>query len=250
MGAGASSSDHLTEREQKFFEEMQRAYEDEYKPQIAEQKLQKSESVKFFKSKINSFVEGESKKDSFEDESKTDDVLTEMKADAKRSPEKAKPHKSKRRSISRAPSSVEDAPKYYVGDIVKAKVDGMMFEGVVMLYGEDDDTIDVDFGDDIETVRASDCTLVMSGLDFEVGDYVQARTIDSAMYCHGKIIKIHLDGSFDILFDGDDEDDIEKNVPHEFVRKHRTGRDLARKRWNKARTMLSSVKAFSSSVMK
>lgn len=224
MGAGASAGP-LTEKEEKFFAEMKHAYENEYKLHKTGDKIHDRDPVDFFKMKIDSFMESQAK-----DEEKKDDIGAKPEA---------------KRIISRAPSCVESAPVYYVGDIVKAKVDGMLFEGVVIHYGEDDETLDVDFGDDIETVSIANCSLVMSGLDFEVGDFVQARTKDSPLYCHGKILKIHHDGTFDILFDGDSDDDVERGLPHEFVRKHKTGRDLAKKRWHRARAMLSTVRAFS-----
>ena len=217
MGAGASSADgSISEREEKFFKEMQRAYDKE--PQLAENKMERKESLKFFRDKINSFVESEPK--------------TEEKSGPARS------------IVTRTTSSVHPPPTFYVGDVVKAKVDGMMFEGVVVHNGEEDSTIDVDFGDEIETVKIEDCSLVMSGLDFEVGDLVQARTVDTLLYCNGTILNINHDATMDILFDGDDEDDVEKNIPHNFVRKLRTGRELAKKRWHRARAMLSTVRAF------
>lgn len=219
MGAGASSTDgSISEREDKFFKEMQNTYDNEYKPQIAERKMERQESLDFFQAKINSFVE------------------SEPKSDEKRVPARA--------IVSRTTSSAQPPPTYYVGDIVKAKVDGMMFEGVVVHNGEDDDTIDVDFGDEIETVLIGDCALVMSGLDFEVGDLVQARTVDTVLYCHGTILNINHDATMDILFAGDDDEDVEKNIPHNFVRKHRTGREMVKKRWHRARAMLATVRAF------
>ena len=222
MGAAASSSGaHFSDREEKFFETMQEAYEKEYKPQVAENKLNKEQSIKFFTEKVNSFVE------------------SEPKAEEKRTPARPLIHK-------RA-SSIQPPPSFYVGDIVKAKVDGMMFEGVVVSNGNENvyHTVEVDFGDDVEEVQIDNCSLVMSGLDFEVNDLVQARTEDSVMYCNGKLLHINFDGTMDILFDGDDEEDVEKNIPVKYVRKLRTGRELAKRRWHRARTMISSIRAFS-----
>jgi len=240
MGAGASTGP-LDEREEKFFAEMQKAY-DEYKPQ--ESKMEREDSFNFFKSKIELFLENEAKsgsKESYSDlKSKIDDFFeskAENKSDSKAEVKEAK-------QITRGVSSIVQPPSFYVGDIVKAKVDGMLFEGVVIHNGDDDGTIEVDFGDDIEKVNISDCSLVMSGLDFEVGDLVQARTAESFLYCHGKVLKINHDGTFDILFDGDDDDDVERNIPHHFVRKHRTGRAMVKMRWHRAKAVLATIRAF------
>jgi len=247
MGAGASSSDDaITEREEKFFKEMQDAYENEYKPRMKDNKMERDESLNFFKLRVNSFVDSEPKSNERDSssgalEEKTDSMKEKSVSFKEKDDEKREPA---RPVISRKSSSIQPPPAFYVGDVVKAKVDGMMFEGVVVNNGSDDNTVEVDFGDEVEVVDIDDCAIVMSGLDFEVGDLVQARTADSVMYCHGKILKISLDGTFDILFDGDDEDDVERGIPHEFVRKHRTGRELVKKRWQRARTIISSMRAF------
>ena len=224
MGAGASSTDGtLTEREEKFFKEMQRAYDNEYKPRVSEKKMERKESIDFFKAKIDSFVEKES---------------SEPKTEEKRVPARAGA------VIDRTVSSIKPPPTFFVGDIVKAKVDGMLFEGVVVSNGDDQESVEVDFGDETEFVEVEDCSLVMSGLDFEVGDVVQARTVDNFLYCNGTILNINHDATMDILFDGDDEDDVEKNIPHDLVRKLRTGRDLVKKRWQRAKNMISTIRAF------
>jgi hypothetical protein len=259
MGAGASSADgssSLTEREEKFFQEMQNAYENEYKPKMnSENKMERNESLNFFKLRVNSFVDSEKSEPKTEtegnavtnanaskgSEAKVSGVVDTDAQCLEKSEEKRVPARA---AILRTSSSMHPPPAFYIGDIVKAKVDGMMFEGVVVENGGEEETVEVDFGDDVETVKIEDCAMVMSGLDFEVGDFVQARTTDSVMYCHGKVLNINLDGTFDIIFDGDDEEDVERNIPHEYVRKHRTGRSLARKRWQRVRTLVSSVRAF------
>lgn len=237
MGAGASSTDDsITEREKKFFDEMQRAYDQEYKPKVAERKMERKESLDFFKAKITSFVASEPKSPG---KPKKSESKTEPKGDEHRKP--ARP------VVQRTISSVQPPPAFFVGDIVKAKVDGMMFEGVVIANGgeeHDQDSVDVDFGDEVERVKIDNCALVMSGLDFEVGDVIQARTVENYLYCNGTILKINLDGTMDILFDGDDESDVERNIPHHLVRKLRTGRELAKKRWMRARTVISTMRAF------
>lgn len=233
MGAGASSSDgSITEREEKFFREMQLAYDLEYKPRTAERKMERKESLDFFKAKINSFVQSEPK--SYNNNN------TNKKSEEKRTPARA--------FVKRSLSGPCDPPpsKFEIGDVVKAKVDGMMFEGVIVSHNNEEDMVEVDFGEETEFVKNDKCALVMSGLDFEVGDVVQARTVDNFLYCNGKILNINHDATMDILFDGDDDDDVERNIPHALVRKIRTGRDLAKKRWQRARAMISSVRAFNS----
>lgn len=256
MGAGASTGP-LTEREEKFFAEMQKAY-DEYKPQHAKM-VERKDSYRFFKTRIDDFLENEKHQakldgrdedlsdltskidDYFESRAEAKNNVKQNSFDSKHSPLEVSSETSNK-SLS-VPKRFNN-PTFYVGDIVKAKVDGLMFEGVVVHNGENNSTIDVDFGDDIETVKISDCSLIMSGLDFEVGDLVQARTTDSYVYCHGKILNINHDGTFDIVFDGDDDDDVERNIPHSFVRKHRTGREMVKKRWDRARAVLSTIRAF------
>lgn len=125
---------------------------------------------------------------------------------------------------------------FMVGDIVKVRQGFMMFEGVVV--DSTNTTLDVDFGDDIETVSIENCCLVMNGLDFEVGDYVSACPAGE-LYFNGKIISINTNGTFDILFDGDDIEDVEHNIRPDKVRKIRTGRQLVINRWQRAKNMIS-----------
>lgn len=132
---------------------------------------------------------------------------------------------------------------FMIGDIVKAKVGFMMFEGVVVGNGQPD-VLEVDFGDAIEEIPVMDCALVMNGLDFEIGDFVSASPIGD-LYFNGQIVNINSNGTFDIHFEGDDEDEIETQIRPERVRKLRTGRQLVLSRWHRAKSMISASIAFS-----
>jgi hypothetical protein len=152
-------------------------------------------------------------------------------------------------------SSAEEGPAqalssfyttFMVGDIVKVRQGFMMYEGVVVeVPGGSCHTLDVDFGDDIETVPIEHCCLVMNGLDFEVGDYVSACPAGD-LYFNGKITSINSNGTFDILFDGDEPDDVERNIRPDKVRKIRTGRQLVLNRWQKAKNLISMSLAWAS----
>jgi hypothetical protein len=132
---------------------------------------------------------------------------------------------------------------FMVGDIVKVKQGFMMHEAVVVDVQHE--TLDVDFGDDIETVPLRDCCLVMNGLDFEVGDYVSACPAGD-LYFNGRIVSINSNGTFDVLFDGDDAEDTERNIRPDKLRKIRTGRQLVLNRWQKAKNLISMSLAWGS----
>jgi hypothetical protein len=132
---------------------------------------------------------------------------------------------------------------FMIGDVVKAKLGFMMFEGVVVGIA-DPATLEVDFGDEVEPVPRVDCSLVISGLEFEVGDLVSACPIGGFLYFNGVIVNINLNGTFDVQFDGDDEEDIERNIRPENIRKLRTGRQLVMSRWQKAKNLISATRAF------
>lgn len=132
---------------------------------------------------------------------------------------------------------------FMIGDIVKAKLGYMMFEGVIVGNGESD-TLEVDFGDEVETVPRKDCALVISGLEFEVGDLVSACPLGSALYFNGTIVEINMDGTCDVLFEGDDDEDVERSIPPENIRKLRTGRQLVVSRWHKAKNLIAATRAF------
>ncbi len=117
---------------------------------------------------------------------------------------------------------------FAVGDVVKARDGGMMFEGVVVNISGG--LVDVDFGDAVESVRVENCSLVMSGLEFEVGDKVEYTPPHTLLHFLGTIIEINQELLIaDVLMDGDDPDDVERGVPFDALRKVKTGRDLTEK---------------------
>lgn len=135
---------------------------------------------------------------------------------------------------------------FMVGDVVKARTNGMLFEGVVVGYTPNPHIIEIDFGDEIEEIDIDDCALVMNGLDYEVGDKVNACPPGAALFFVGTIVNINPDGTFDVLMDGDDEEDVERNIPADKIRKLRTGRQLVTSRWQKAFNVITAMKAFGS----
>lgn len=141
------------------------------------------------------------------------------------------------------PRFEESTSVFMIGDVVKARLGFMMFEGVVVGIG-DESTLDIDFGDEVESVPREDCSLVISGLEFEVGDLVSACPIGGFLYFNGVIVNINMSGTFDVQFDGDDDEDIERNIRPENIRKLRTGRQLVMSRWQKAKNLISATRAF------
>jgi len=130
-----------------------------------------------------------------------------------------------------------------VGDVVKVFYDGFWSEGVVVeLIG---DRFSVDFGDVNHEFAKSDCHLVMRGLDFEEGDYVDVQV--DCLFFRGKIIAVNLvaDGcTFDVQMDGDDPEDVERGVTAERLRKLMTSRPLAIERWKRVLNSIRAIQAF------
>lgn len=180
----------------------------------------------------------ESKSESKLEESKLDvnESKTESKIDEKSNNDESKSHEEEKHIKEKHKRVTEFYTTFMVGDIVKVRQGFMMFEGVVV--DASNTTLDVDFGDDIEKVSIENCCLVMNGLDFEVGDYVSACPAGD-LYFNGKIVSINTNGTFDILFDGDDLEDVEHNIRPDKVRKIRTGRQLVINRWQRAKQMIS-----------
>lgn len=131
-----------------------------------------------------------------------------------------------------------------VGDVVKVFFEGFWSEGVVVeLIG---DLFSVDFGDTYHEFEKADCHLVMRGVDFEVGDFVDVQVGGSCLFFRGKIINLNLEkaGTFDVLMDGDDPNDIERGVSVEQMRKLMTSRPLAIERWKKVLNSIRAIQAF------
>lgn len=195
MGAGSSFLDLPEGQREEIFQEMKELYENEYLPQVESGQLREGEGYSIFREKLEKFLDSKSlNKDVF------------FKDDA----------------------SVFHNSPFALGDVVKAGEGGLQFEGVVVNF--DDGLVEVDFGDAIESYAPDKCSLVLSGIEFELGDKVEYTPPNMALHFCGTIVAINADTmTADVLMDGDDPDDIERDVEFEQMRKVKTGRDLSAK---------------------
>jgi hypothetical protein len=116
-----------------------------------------------------------------------------------------------------------------IGDIVKAKVDNLYFEGVVV---EVNDTFAyVDFGDAVEKVLKTDCYIIIHAADIEMGDTVEVRSPGQYLYHTGEVIAFNLDGTVNVKMRSDASDnDVEMFVKMSNLRKIMTNREMSIKR--------------------
>jgi len=133
-----------------------------------------------------------------------------------------------------------------IGDVVRAKdVDGQLTpEGLIMeIFGGS--IAQIDFGDAIVQYPLESCTLVLSGLDFEVNDHVQVKPEGMSLYFTGVVIALHDDSqTMDIQMAGDDPDDIEYNVPRDRVVKLNSGRPIALGHWRALKNVVHVSNVF------
>ena len=130
---------------------------------------------------------------------------------------------------------------------MKTKSDGLMCEGVVV--DKRGNMVDVDFGDDIEEVEISACVLVLPGTDFEEGDVVEVQPPGDFLYFKGHVTSInYANNTIDVHMDGDDEDDVERNVTYDRVRKLMTSRPLALEHWHTTTRVLLAANKFLSHI--
>ena len=139
---------------------------------------------------------------------------------------------------------------YSLGDIVIApKSDHIIGEGVVVnieyYIGKNKNYLAVDFGDEVREIPIDEIKLIKTGLEIEVGDVVNAFPNNSCLSFVGRVININDNGTYNVLFDGEDEDDVENNISLDRIRKLKTGRELAVARWHKVSAVMASVSAFS-----
>lgn len=195
MGAGSSFLDLPEDEREVIFQEMKDMYENEYLPQVQSGKLREGEGYSIFREKLNKYLDSKNVK--------TTIPIQEVAEIFHHSP-------------------------FSVGDVVKARDGGLMFEGVVVNFA--DGKVEVDFGDAIEQFPPELCSLVLSGIEFEVGDKVEYTPPNMCLHFCGTIIAIDsMNLTADILMDGDDPDDIERGAEFSSMRKIRTGRDLSEK---------------------
>eukprot|EP01041_Mallomonas_annulata_P000166 gene166-285_t len=129
-----------------------------------------------------------------------------------------------------------------IGDIVRAKDgDGWTPEGLIVeiIGGRQ---VQVDFGDVIMEYPIETCSLVLSGIEFELNDHVQVKPEGMSLYFSGIVIAIHdEEGTLDVQMDGDDPDDVEFNIPKDRVVKLRSARPLALGHWRMLKNALGAA---------
>jgi hypothetical protein len=139
--------------------------------------------------------------------------------------------------------SVMNSDQLTVGDVVRVTHDGMAAEGIV-IEKITNTKLRVDFGDQIADCFIDECVLVIHSYEFEVGDKVEARPPGSALFFVGKVVKIHPDKSMDVLMDGDDANDIERNVNLDNCRKLMSRRSVVVNRWKRAFMLVVAANFF------
>lgn len=145
-------------------------------------------------------------------------------------------------------NSASQIALFTVGDFVKVKLeDGSYSEGILVEI-VDEEMVAVNFTveDMVKNVRADDCELVVHSDVMEVGDQVQVQPQGSAMYFVGRVSQVNTDGTYDVVMEGDDPDDIERSVPESNIRKLMSRRALAVARWKRAALVVSSINNFQS----
>ena len=141
-----------------------------------------------------------------------------------------------------------------VGDVVQAPVDGLYFEGVVTHVGDPEGTASIDFGDhDIQTVAEADCRRVLAWSVLEIGDTVEVKEDGSALQFMGEIVGVNIgargEPRYSVAFHGE-EDAPEHDVRPGRVRKVRSARSTAVKRWKEAFHAVVAVHAFNRAHLK
>lgn len=144
------------------------------------------------------------------------------------------------------PPKAQSATEYVIGDIVSVISSDGEKEGIVANININE--IEVEVGDSIISYPIKDCSLILKANEYELHDVVQVRPQDEALYYNGTIIKINSDGTFDILLEGDDLEDIEKNVKVINIRKLMSRRTLAFMRWKKAINAVVATHRMQSSI--
>lgn len=131
-----------------------------------------------------------------------------------------------------------------VGDVVKAKVDGMFFEGVV--NGRDEDAVVVDFGNgDVQSVDAAHCVRVKCWQAVETGDVVHVREDKGYNNYVATVVQVSTDvDTGDVRYAVDyGDDDREENVTADRIRKLASERSTLG-RWKSAVSVVTAANAF------
>ena len=144
-------------------------------------------------------------------------------------------------------TTMEDHAAIQCGDVVQAPVEGMFYEGVVIAINGMMCT--VDFGeDDVQSVLLDVCRRVLAWHTIEVGDEVKVRDVDSALEFVGHVTNVTtgpVGPVYEVKYDADDESgEVEKHIAPDRLRKVKSARSSAIKRWHKAYTVIVAAHAF------
>jgi hypothetical protein len=162
---------------------------------------------------------------------------------------------SRRRSVTHSPRPMDmssqldnllrqesDDSDYHtlcIGDIVRARDpdgSGLWFEGLLTDMNEDDGMFEVDIGDDVIKVGKAGIQRVRPWSVLEVGDTVQYKPPNSGMSFVGIIVgEDAAKETYDVHLDGDPDDEVERDVPLDWLRKTASVRHQALKLWKKAK---------------
>ena len=144
-------------------------------------------------------------------------------------------------------TTMEDHAAIQCGDVVQAPVEGMFYEGVVIAINGMMCT--VDFGDDdVQSVLLDVCRRVLAWHTIEVGDEVKVRDVDSALEFVGHVTSVTtgpVGPVYEVKYDADDDSgEVEKHIAPDRLRKVKSARSSAIKRWHKAYTVIVAAHAF------
>ena len=172
-------------------------------------------------------------------------VVGEMKDMGLREELKSRPQFTLSKALSSHLELMDDAINFKIGDVIRACPTGeqMKFEGLVVAV--EDISLWVDFGDDEKPniILKTDCQRILNGITLEKDDVVQCKAPGTAVFCLGKIHNVHLDGTYDVSYDGVEE--IDKNIAMENIRKIGSGRASLVKKFKSAASAITAARAFS-----
>ena len=139
--------------------------------------------------------------------------------------------------------SILNSDQLTVGDIVRVTTEGKITEGMI-IEKVTNQKLRVDFGDRITDCQLDDCVILIRNYEFEIGDKVECRPKGSNLFFVGKVAKINPDKTMDIMMDGDDPDDYERNVLPDDCRKLMSRRSVVVNRWKRAFMMVVAANFF------
>jgi hypothetical protein len=132
-----------------------------------------------------------------------------------------------------------------VGDIVRVETSPKHFSEGIIVERVDNEHVIIDLGDRTSTLPLSNCHILLRNDEYEMGDKVEVQLPGSVLFFVGKIIALNpTERTLDVLMDGDDPDDIERNVPFENARKLMSRRAVVVNRWKKAFMMVVASNFF------